>query len=192
MPRSIVFFAIAHLVAAWFFVVQDLVASVLEFVLTGVPAGAFILLLIMIPVHLSARLVRAPSDAPTTMMMLAYMQSVAMVPTAVASALLWTGLTLSNPAVGQSMREVLNTNASVDARIARMTEVLQASMAGPFFACFVLSNALWLYTAGWIVVASLAIRDMWAISWPRAAAFLIVVAMVFTIVVGLVAFAGTL
>ena len=83
VTRSAVFFAVAHLIAAWFSVLQDLVASVLEFVLTGVPVGALILLLIVVPVHLIARLVRAPSHAPTTMMMLAYIQSVAMLMTAI-------------------------------------------------------------------------------------------------------------
>ena len=117
LPRSIVFFAIAHLVAAWFFVLQDLVASVLEFVLTGVPVGAFLLLLFMIPVHFSARLVRAPSHAPTTMMMLAYIQSVAMVLIAVAFALMWTGMVLSNPKFASSLRAVLNADLPIAARV---------------------------------------------------------------------------
>ena len=73
--RAVMFFALAHIVAGWLFVQQDLVASVPAFVLTGVPEGAFILVLVMVPLHLAARLLRAPSHAPTTMMMLAYVQS---------------------------------------------------------------------------------------------------------------------
>src|SRR6185503_8116283 len=107
VARSAVFFTISHLGAAWFFVLQDLVASVLGFVLTGVPIAAFILLLTMIPVHFAARLVRAPSHGPTTTMMLAYIQSVAMVLTAAAFALLWVGMTLSNPSFGTSLRTVV-------------------------------------------------------------------------------------
>ena len=70
MTRSAMFFALAHIVAAWLFVQPDLVASVPAFVLTGVPEGAFILVLVMVPLHIAARLLRAPSHAPTTMMML--------------------------------------------------------------------------------------------------------------------------
>jgi hypothetical protein len=192
VPRSVVFFAVAHLVAAWFFVLQDLVASVLEFVVTGVPVGAFILLLFMIPVHLTARLVRAPSHAPTTMMMLAYLQSVAMVLTAIGFTLMWTGMVLSNPEFPSSLRALLYANLPLEARMARLTAVAQGSMAGPFFAAFVLANAMWLYTAGWLVVASLSLRDLWGISWLRAAVFLVLVTLVFTIAGALVAFAGTL
>ncbi len=192
VPRSVVFFAVAHLVAAWFFVLQDLVASVLEFVVTGVPVGAFILLLFMIPVHLTARLVRAPSHAPTTMMMLAYIQSVAMVLTAIGFTLMWTGMVLSNPEFPSSLRAVLYASLPLEARMARLTAVAQGSMAGPFFAAFVLANAMWLYTAGWLVVASLSLRDLWGISWLRAAVFLVLVTLVFTIAGALVAFAGTL
>ncbi|HET9569388.1 MAG TPA: toll/interleukin-1 receptor domain-containing protein, partial [Vicinamibacterales bacterium] len=43
LTRAAVFFALSHIVAAWLFVQQDLVASVPAFVLTGVPEGAFIL-----------------------------------------------------------------------------------------------------------------------------------------------------
>jgi hypothetical protein len=187
-----VFFALAHLVAGWFFVLQDLVVSVLEFVVTGVPVGALILLLIMIPVHLVARLVRAPSNAPTTMMMLAYLQSVAMVLTSIGFALMLTGMVLSNPELPSSLRAVLYASDPLEARLARLTAAAQASMAGPFFAAFVLANAVWLYTAGWLVVASLSLREMWAISWLRAAVFLVLVMLVFTIAGALVAFAATL
>jgi hypothetical protein len=192
VPRSIVFFAIAHLGAAWFFVLKDLVASVLEFVLTGVPIGGLILLLVMIPVHLSARLVRVPSHAPTTMTMLAYIQSVAMVLTASAFALMWTGMMLSNPKFGSSLGAVVNAPLPLEARVDQVTTIVQDSMAGPFFAAFVVANAICLYTAGWLVVASLAFRDVWGISWLRAAVVLIVVALVFTVSAALVWFAATL
>ena len=140
MTRSVVFFALSHIVAAWLFVQQDLVASVPAFVLTGVPEGAFILLLVMVPLHLAARLVRAPSHAPTTMMMLAYIQSVAMVLVAGGCALIWTGLTLANPDIGPSMRSVVYTNLPIEVRMARFTEVLQPAVGGPFMAGFALAN----------------------------------------------------
>jgi hypothetical protein len=76
--------------------------------------------------------------------------------------------------------------------MARLSEIAEASMAGPFFAAFVLANAIWLYTAGWLVVASLAFREMWGISLPRAAAFLVLAALVFVIAVALVSFTATL
>ena len=85
-----------------------------------------------------------------------------------------------------------NTSAPVEARMARLSEIAEASMAGPFFAAFVLANAIWLYTAGWLVVASLAFREMWGISLPRAAAFLVLAALVFVIAVALVSFTATL
>ena len=125
MTRSVVF-VLSHIVAGWLFVQQDLVASVPAFVLTGVPEGAFILMLVMVPFHLAARLLRAPEPrAPTTMMMLAYVQSVAMVLVAGGSALIWTGLTLANPDIGPSMRSVVYTNLPIEVRIARFTEVIQ-------------------------------------------------------------------
>ena len=46
--------------------------------------------------------------------------------------------------------------------------------------------------AGWLVVASLAFREMWGISLPRAAAFLVLAALVFVIAVALVSFTATL
>ncbi|HVQ15793.1 MAG TPA: toll/interleukin-1 receptor domain-containing protein [Vicinamibacterales bacterium] len=192
VPRAIVFFVIAHVGAAWFFVLQELVVSVLEFVLTGIPIGALILLLVVIPVHLSARLVRAPSHAPMTTMMLAYIQSVAMVLTAVAFAFLWVGLVLSNPKFASSLAAVAKAPLPIEARVDQLTALAQASMAGPFFAAFVLANAIWLYTAGWLVVASLSLRDLWGISWLRAVVFLVLVALVFTIAGALIAFAATL
>ena len=192
MTRSVVFFALSHIVAAWLFVQQDLVASVPAFVLTGVPEGAFILLLVMVPLHLAARLVRAPSHAPTTMMMLAYVQSVAMVLVAGGCALIWTGLTLANPDIGPSMRSVVYTNLPIEVRMARFTEVLQPAVGGPFMAAFALASLIWLFTAGWLVVASQAFRDMWRISRIRFAAILILVALVLSIAGAFVIFAGTL
>ena len=120
MTRAAVFFALSHIVAAWLFVQQDLVASVPAFVLTGVPEGAFILLLVMVPLHLAARLVRAPSHAPTTMMMLAYIQSVAMVLVAAGIELIWTGLELVDPEFGPHARAVLDANLPLDARVTRL------------------------------------------------------------------------
>jgi hypothetical protein len=55
-----------------------------------------------------------------------------------------------------------------------------------------IASVIWLYTAGWLVVASLAFRDMWRISRIRFAAILVLVALVFIIAGALVAFAGTL
>ena len=192
VPRSAVFFTVSHLVAAWLFVLPDFVASVPMFVLEGVPQGVFLLLLIAIPVHLAARLVHAPSHPPTTTMMLAYIQSVAMVLAAAGSALLWTGLTLSNPQFGSSLRSVVYATAPLEARVARVEDLLQTSMGGPFFAAFVVANAIWLYTACGLVASSLAFRDLWRLSWLRAAGFFLLVTLTFTIAGAIIAFAATL
>ena len=192
VTRAAVFFALSHIVAGWLFVQQDLVASVPAFVLTGVPEGAFILMLVMVPLHLAARLLRAPSHAPTTMMMLAYVQSVAMVLVAGGCALIWTGLTLANPDIGPSMRSVVYTNLPIEVRMARFTEVIQPAVGGPFMAAVALASLIWLFTAGWLVVAIQAFRDMWRISRIRFAAILILVALVLSIASALVIFAGTL
>lgn len=192
MTRSAVFFTISHIVAAWLFVLQDLVASVPAFVLAGVPIGASILLLVLIPLHLVARLVRAPSYAPSTMAMLAYIQSVAMVLVAAGIELVWTGVGLGDPEFGPHLRSALESNLSFDARMSKMNEVGQAAMGGPFFAAFVLANAVWLFTAGWLVVASQAFRDLWRISRIRFAAILILVALVLSIAGAVVVFAGSL
>ena len=190
--RAAVFFALSHIVAGWLFVQQDLVASVPAFVLTGVPEGAFILVLVMVPLHLAARLLRAPSHAPTTMMMLAYVQSVAMVLVAGGCALIWTGLTLANPDIGPSMRSVVYTNLPIEVRMARFTEVIQTAVGGPFMAAVALASLIWLFTAGWLVVAIQAFRDMWRISRLRFAAILILVALMLGVVGAFVTFAATL
>ena len=190
--RAAVFFALSHIVAGWLFVQEDLVASVPAFVLTGVPEGAFILILVMVLLHLAARLLRAPSHAPTTMMMLAYVQSVAMVLVAGGCELIWTGLTLANPDIGPSMRSAVYTNLPIEVRIARFTEVIQPAVGGPFMAAVALACLIWLFTAGWLVVAIQAFRDMWMISRIRFAAILILVALVLSIASALVVFAGTL
>ena len=192
MTRSVVFFALSHIVAAWLFVQQDLVASVPAFVLTGVPEGAFILLLVMVPLHLAARVARAPSHAPTTMMILAHLQSVAMVLVAGGCALIWIGLTLVNPDIGPSMRSVVYTNLPIEVRVARVTEVLQTAVGGPFLAGFVLANVIWLYAAGWLVLAIQAFRDLWRISRLRFVGILILVALVLCAAGALVTFAATL
>jgi len=192
MTRSVVFFALSHIVAAWLFVQQDLVASVPAFVLTGVPEGAFILLLVMVPLHLAARLVRAPSHAPTTMMMLGYVQSVAMVLVAGGCALTWAGLTLANPDIGPSIRSIVYTNLPIEVRMARFTEVLQPAVGGPFMAGFALANLIWLYAAGWLVTAGGAFRMMWRISRLRFATILILVTLMLGVVGAFVTFAATL
>jgi hypothetical protein len=190
--RAAVFFALSHIVAGWLFVQQDLVASVPAFVLTGVPEGAFILMLVMVPLHLAARLLRAPSHAPTTMMMLAYVQSAAMVLVACGCASIWTGLTLANPDIGPSMRSVVYTNLPIEVRMARVTEVLQTAVGGPFMAGFALANLIWLYAAGWLVAASGEFRTMWRISRLRSAAILMLVALMLGVVGAFVTFAATL
>jgi hypothetical protein len=192
VTRAAVFFALSHIVAGWLFVQQDLVASVPAFVLTGVPEGAFILLLVMVPLHFAACLVRAPSHAPTTMMMLAYVQSVAMVLVASGCALIWTGLTLANPDIGPSMRSVVYTNLPIEVRMARFTEVIQPAVGGPFMAAVALASLIWLFTAAWLVVAIQAFRDMWRISRLRFAAILSLVALILGVVGAFVTFAATL
>jgi hypothetical protein len=192
LARSAVFFTISQLVAAWLFVLPDFVASVPMFVLDGVPMGLFILLLVLVPLHLAARLVRVPSHAPSTMMVLAYIESVAIVLVAVGVTLMWTAFGLSDPEFGQKIRVIFGTNLPLEARMARMAGLVEAGIGGPFLAAFALTNLIWLYAAGWIVVASQALRDMWRISRLRFAAILILVALVISIAGALVTFAGTL
>jgi len=190
--RSAVFFALSQLVAAWLFVLPDYVASVPMFVLEGVPMGLFILLLVLLPLHLAARLVRVPSHAPSTMVVLAYIQSVAIVLAAVGVTLMWTGFGLSDPEFGQKVRAIAGTNMPLDARMARIAGVIDASVGGPFLAAFAFTNVIWLYAAGWLVVAIQAFRDMWRISRLRFVAILILVALVLSLTGGIVAFAGSL
>ena len=192
VTRSAVFFTISHLIAAWLFVLPALVASVPMFVIEGVPQGAFILLMVLVPLHLSARLVGVPSHAPSTMALLAYIQSVAMVLFAAGVMLVWTGFGLADPDFGSKLRAAVGTNLPLDARMARFSELAEASMGGPFFAAFVLANVIWLYTAGWLVLAIQAFRDMWRISRPRFAVILIFTALPLGLAGALVAFAATL
>jgi hypothetical protein len=190
--RAAVFFAIAHIVAAWLFVVKDLVASVPVFVLTGVPEGAFILLFLVIPLHLSARVARAPSHAPSTMVVLAYIQSIVMVLVALGIAVMWTGLTLSNLEIGSQLRAIIYSDLSTDIRIARVTELIDAAISGAFLATFVIASLIWLYAAGWLFVAINAFRDMWRISRLRAFAILSLTAAMLCLAGAFVVFAGTL
>ena len=192
LTRAAVFFALSHIVAAWLFVVPELVASVPMFVFQGVPIGASILLLVLIPLHLSARLVRVPSHAPSTMVVLAYIQSVAMVLVAAGIILIWTGFALADPEFGSKLRVAVGTNMPAEARMTGVTEVAESAMSGPFFAAFALANVIWLFTAGWLVVASQAFRDMWRISRLRSAAILTLVTLMLGVVGAFVTFAATL
>jgi hypothetical protein len=192
LTRAAVFFALSHIVAAWLFVVPELVASVTVFVLKGVPIGASILLVLLIPLHLSARLVRVPSHAPSTMVVLAYIQSVAMVLVAAGIMLIWTGFALADPEFGSKLRVTVGANMPLEALMTRLSEVAESAMGGPFFAAFSLANVIWLFTAGWLVVAIQAFRDMWRISRLRSAAILILVALMLGVVGAFVTFAATL
>lgn len=190
--RAAVFFALSHILASWLFVIPELVASVPMFVLSGVPTGASILLLVFIPLHLSARLFRVPSHAPSTMVTLAYLQSVAMVLVAIGVMVMWTGFGLSDPEFGSKLRAAFAANLPIEVRMSRAGEVTEAAMSSTFLASFVFTNLIWLYTAAWLVAASQAFRDMWRISRLRFVAILTLVVLVLSIVGGLVAFAGTL
>jgi hypothetical protein len=190
VARAVVFFVMSHLVAAWLFVFEDLVASVPAFVLYGVPMGAFNLLLVVIPLHLAARIVRAPSHAPSTMVVVAYLSSVFTTLVAAGAAALWSGLELGAPSIGPAMREALYADLPLDVRIMRLSDVIQPAIGGPFFAGFALTILIWLYAAGWLAIASSAIRDMWRISGLRALAVLILFAMMMAFVVGFVAIAA--
>ena len=192
LMRATVFFALSHIVAAWLFVVPEIVASVPMFVLGGVPTGASLFLLALIPLHLSARLVRVPSHVPSTMVVLAYIQSVAMVLVAIGVLFLWTGFGLADPEFNSKLRAALVTNVPLEVRMARASDLMESSMGGPFLASFVVMILIWLYTAAWLVVASQAFRDMWRISRLRFAAIVILTALVLSVAGGLVAFAGTL
>jgi hypothetical protein len=192
LTRATVFFALSHIVAAWLFVIPEIVASVPMFVLGGVPSGASLLLLALIPLHLSARLVRVQSHVPSTIVVLAYIQSVAMVLVAAGIMFLWTGFSLADAEFGSKLRAALVTNLPLEARMTRASEVTDSAMSGPFFAFFACTNLIWLYTAGWLVVASQAFREMWRISRLRFAAIVILTALVLSVAGALVAFAATL
>ena len=186
------FFALSHIIAAWLFVVPEIVASVPMFVLGGVPTGASLLLLALIPLHLSARLVRVSSRAPSTIVVLAYIQSVAMVLVAAGITVMWTGFGLGDSEFGSKLRAAIATNMPLEARMRRAGEVTEAAISGPFLASFVLTNLIWLYTAAWLVVASQAFRDMWRISRLRFAVILTLASLALSVAGALVAFAATL
>ena len=190
--RALVFFAISHTAAAALSVVKELVASVPVFVLTGPPTGAFILLFVMVPLHLSARLVGAPSHAPTTLVMLGYIQSVAMLLVATGIMVRWAGLVLANPDISSELRPLVYSNLPIEARATRILGVFERAMGGPFLASFAVANLIGLYAAGWLLVAITAFRDMWRISWARALAALILTAGMIVIAGAFVVFAGTL
>ena len=190
--RAAVFFVLSHLAAAWLFVLEDFVASVPVFILQGVPVGTFILLLVVIPLHLSARAVRAPSHAPSTMVLLGYIQSVVMLLVATGIMFVWTGLTFANPEIGPELRQVAYADVPLDARIARAFVLFDASVTGPFRPAFALAIVLWLSAAGWLLAAINAFRDMWRISRLRALAILILTAGMLSIAGAIVVFAATL
>jgi hypothetical protein len=190
--RAAVFFAISHVIAASLFVVNELVASVTAFVLTGVPEGAFVLLLVGIPLLLAARLLRAPSHALSTMVMLGYIQSVVMIGIALGVALIWTGLQLVNPDIGSELRLIVYSGQPTDTRIARVTELMDAAITGPFLSAFVVANGIWLFVAGWLLVALAALRDMWQISRVHSFAILILTAGMLAVAGAFVVFAATL
>jgi len=192
VARAAVFFALSHILAAWLFVIPELVASVPMFVLGGVPTGASFLLLVLIPLHLSARLVRVPSHVPSTIVLLAYIQSVAMVLVAAGVTLVWTGFGLADPEFNSKLRAALVTNLPLEVRMMRASAVMESSMGGSFLASFVVTNVIWLYTAGWLAVASQAFREMWKISRLRFAAIVVLTALVLSVAAALVAFAATL
>lgn len=189
VARAVVFFVISHLIAAWLFVLEDIVASVPAFVLGGVPFGALHLLLLVIPLHVAARIVRVPSHAPSTTAVLAYMQSVFLVLVAAGVALMWTGLLLGDPDFGRGLREVVMEGLPIDAMMARMSDHVQAAVSAPFLAAYALTSVIWLYAAGWLLIASDVFSQMWRISRLRAAAILLVVALVLVLVSGLVTLA---
>jgi hypothetical protein len=185
--RAVVFFSISHLAAGWLFVFEDLVRSVPAFVLSGIPVGAFNVLLIVIPLLLAARIVGAPGNPQSTMVVVAYLDSVFTVLVAAGVQAMWTGLELGDPNIGPALHDAVYTNRPLVERIFQLSDAVQTAIGGPFFAAFALTNLIWLYAIGWLAVASGAIRDLWRVSGPRAAAILILFAMMLVFVVGFVA-----
>jgi hypothetical protein len=183
---AIVFFVISNLIAAWLFVMEDLVESVPEFVLTGVPVAAFNLLAVVVPLHLAARIVGVRVQTLPTMVMAAYISSVFTVLVAAGVKSLWTGLILAAPDIGQALREAIYADPRLDVRIQRTSEVMQSAMGAQFFALFAPTNVIWLYSIGWLAVASSVIRDVWRVSGVRALAVAILVALMLALVVGFV------
>jgi hypothetical protein len=192
VARAVVFFVISHLITAWLFVLADVVESVPAFVLSGVPIGAMHLLFLVVPLHVAARIVRAPSHALSTTAVLAYIQSVFALLFAMGVQLMWTGLLLGDPDFGRRLREVVFEDLPLEARIAGMSAHVQTAVSGPFLAAYALSNVLWLYAAGWLLVASDVFSQMWRITRLRAAALLVIVALVLVLASALVALAWTI
>jgi hypothetical protein len=192
VARAAVFFVFSQLVAAWLFVLEGFVASVPRFVLDGVAVGAFIVLVVMIPLHLSARAVRAPSHAPSTMVLLAYIESIVIVLAATGVALLWTGMTIANTNFGRDVRTAFYADLPFELRVSRITELVDATIGAPFLALFALASVIWLYAAGWLWVASGAFRDLWRITRLRALAILILTVATLSIAGAVVVIAATL
>lgn len=190
--RALAFFVISHLSAGLLFVVEELVASVPAFVVSSVPLGAFILLVLVLPVHLAARVVRAPSHAPSTMAILGTMQSIVMVLLATGATMIWTGLTLSNPDIALELRPLVYADVPVESRVTSIMDVYERSIGGPYLAGVALASVIWLYAAGWLLVAITAFRDVWRISWPRALVALTLVVGMFAVAGAFVVFAATL
>lgn len=185
--RAVVFFVISQLIAGGLFVFKDLVVSVPSFVLTGVPVGAFNLLLIVVPLLLAARIVGVPVNTQSTMVVVAYINSIFTVLVAAGVQALWTGLELGAPNIGPALHDAVYTNQPAVERALKLSDIVQSAMGGPFFAAFALTNLIWVYSIGWLAVASLALRDMWRISGPRAAALVILFAMMLVVIFAFVA-----
>ena len=190
--RALVFFVISHTAAAFLFVIEELVTSVPMFVLTGPSSGAFILLFVMIPVHLSARVVRAPSHAPSTLVMLGYIQSVVMLLVATGVLVMWAGLTLANPDIGSDLRPLVYSDTPIEARVAQIMGVFEAAMGRTFLGGFAVAILIWLYAAGWLLVAITAFRDVWRVSWLRALVALLLAAGMILVAGAFVVLAATL
>ena len=190
--RALVFFVISHTAAASLFVIEELVTSVPMFVLTGPSSGAFILLFVMIPVHLSARVVRAPSHAPSTLVMLGYIQSVVMLLVATGVLVMWAGLTLANPDIGSDLRPLVYSDTPIEARVAQIMGVFEAAMGRTFLGGFAVAILIWLYAAGWLLVAITAFRGVWRVSWLRALVALLLAAGMILVAGAFVVLAATL
>ena len=105
---------------------------------------------------------------------------------------MWAGLTLGNPDIGRELRPLVYAETPIQVRVAQINEVYERSFGGPFLAFFAIAIVLWLYTAGWCLVAILAFRDVWRISWLRSVAILILTAGVLFLGGAFIVFAGTL
>jgi hypothetical protein len=126
------------------------------------------------------------------MVMLGYIQSVVMIGVALGSELIWSGLILVNPNIGSEVHSIVYSGLPTETQIARVTELTDAALKAPFLAAFMLSNVIWLCTAGWLLVALGAFRHMWRISGLRATGILILTAGMLSLVGAFVVFAATL